>query len=192
MPPCDFKPEEFKVKPVLNQSVCASIGLPFHLLRRLRPGNVQTANVGDPPAELLPHDHESDLLQETSIHPPGAHAVAVGRGRETIPGLVRRRGDRQRGPQPPVSPPSSAAACASRWPLLLSVRLRCDRKVTAAAERQMRRLWHTTNIYVYPTLHEYCEKLTSHLPDPLKVPRLALPALAEQRGVNVGSGLSSS
>lgn len=43
------------------------------------------------------------------------------------------------------------------------------RKVTAAAEHQLRRLWHTTNIYVFPTLHEYCEKLAAHLPDPLKV-----------------------
>lgn len=41
--------------------------------------------------------------------------------------------------------------------------------MTAAAERQLKRLWHTTNIYVYPTLHEYCEKLASCLPDPLKV-----------------------
>lgn len=43
------------------------------------------------------------------------------------------------------------------------------RKVTAAAEQQMKRLWHTTNIYVYPPLHEYCEKLASYFPDPLKV-----------------------
>ncbi|KAG8010773.1 Alanine--glyoxylate aminotransferase 2 [Nibea albiflora] len=45
----------------------------------------------------------------------------------------------------------------------------CHPKVTAAAEKQMKRLWHTTNIYVYPPLHEYCEKLASYLPDPLKV-----------------------
>ncbi|XP_022618585.1 alanine--glyoxylate aminotransferase 2, mitochondrial-like [Seriola dumerili] len=45
----------------------------------------------------------------------------------------------------------------------------CHPKVTAAAEQQMKRLWHTTNIYVYPPLHEYCEKLASYLPDPLKV-----------------------
>lgn len=43
------------------------------------------------------------------------------------------------------------------------------RKVTAAAEQQLKRLWHTTNIYVCPPLHEYCEKLASYLPDPLKV-----------------------
>ncbi|KAF3848993.1 hypothetical protein F7725_015490 [Dissostichus mawsoni] len=43
------------------------------------------------------------------------------------------------------------------------------RKVTAAAEQQLKRLWHTTNIYAYPTLHEYSEKLASYLPDPLKV-----------------------
>ncbi|KAM3599882.1 uncharacterized protein V6R79_013269 [Siganus canaliculatus] len=45
----------------------------------------------------------------------------------------------------------------------------CHPKVTAAAEKQLRRLWHTTNIYVHPTLHDYCEKLASYLPDPLKV-----------------------
>uniref|UniRef100_A0A3B4FJQ0 Alanine--glyoxylate aminotransferase 2, mitochondrial n=1 Tax=Pundamilia nyererei TaxID=303518 RepID=A0A3B4FJQ0_9CICH len=45
----------------------------------------------------------------------------------------------------------------------------CHPKVTAAAEQQLKKLWHTTNIYVYPTLHEYCEKLASHFPDPLKV-----------------------
>uniref|UniRef100_A0AAQ5ZP98 Alanine--glyoxylate aminotransferase 2, mitochondrial n=1 Tax=Amphiprion ocellaris TaxID=80972 RepID=A0AAQ5ZP98_AMPOC len=45
----------------------------------------------------------------------------------------------------------------------------CHPKVTAAAEQQLKDLWHTTNIYVYPALHEYCEKLASYLPDPLKV-----------------------
>ncbi|KAK9532496.1 hypothetical protein VZT92_009877 [Zoarces viviparus] len=45
----------------------------------------------------------------------------------------------------------------------------CHPKVTAATQRQLKRLWHTTNIYVHPTLHEYCEKLASYLPDPLKV-----------------------
>ncbi|XP_010787517.1 alanine--glyoxylate aminotransferase 2, mitochondrial [Notothenia coriiceps] len=45
----------------------------------------------------------------------------------------------------------------------------CHPKVTAAAEQQLKRLWHTTNIYAYPTLHEYSEKLASYLPDPLKV-----------------------
>ncbi|XP_038131025.1 alanine--glyoxylate aminotransferase 2, mitochondrial [Cyprinodon tularosa] len=45
----------------------------------------------------------------------------------------------------------------------------CHPKVTLAAEKQLRKLWHTTHIYAYPTLHEYCEKLVSYLPDPLKV-----------------------
>uniref|UniRef100_A0A665UDM4 Alanine--glyoxylate aminotransferase 2, mitochondrial n=1 Tax=Echeneis naucrates TaxID=173247 RepID=A0A665UDM4_ECHNA len=45
----------------------------------------------------------------------------------------------------------------------------CHPKVTAAAEKQLKKLWHTTNIYVYPSIHEYCEKLASRLPDPLKV-----------------------
>lgn len=43
------------------------------------------------------------------------------------------------------------------------------RKVTEAAEKQLRRLWHTTPIYVYPQMQEYAEKLASLLPDPLKV-----------------------
>ncbi|KAJ3605788.1 hypothetical protein NHX12_027832 [Muraenolepis orangiensis] len=45
----------------------------------------------------------------------------------------------------------------------------CHPKVTAAATAQMKKLWHTTNIYVFSALQEYCEKLASHLPDPLKV-----------------------
>ncbi|XP_030625919.1 alanine--glyoxylate aminotransferase 2, mitochondrial isoform X2 [Chanos chanos] len=45
----------------------------------------------------------------------------------------------------------------------------CHPKVTEAAERQLRRLWHTTSIYVYPQIQEYAEKLASLMPDPLKV-----------------------
>uniref|UniRef100_A0A8C2XK75 Alanine--glyoxylate aminotransferase 2, mitochondrial n=1 Tax=Cyclopterus lumpus TaxID=8103 RepID=A0A8C2XK75_CYCLU len=45
----------------------------------------------------------------------------------------------------------------------------CHPKVVAAAEKQLKRVWHTTNIYVNPPLHEYCEKLASYFPDPLKV-----------------------
>ncbi|KAG7269837.1 hypothetical protein CRUP_032360 [Coryphaenoides rupestris] len=45
----------------------------------------------------------------------------------------------------------------------------CHPKVTAAATAQMKKLWHTTNIYVFQALHEYSEKLAAHFPDPLKV-----------------------
>ncbi|XP_012992451.2 alanine--glyoxylate aminotransferase 2, mitochondrial isoform X2 [Esox lucius] len=45
----------------------------------------------------------------------------------------------------------------------------CHPKVTAAAEKQLRKLWHTTNIYVYSPLHEYVDKLAATLPEPLKV-----------------------
>uniref|UniRef100_A0A672YZ29 Alanine--glyoxylate aminotransferase 2, mitochondrial n=1 Tax=Sphaeramia orbicularis TaxID=375764 RepID=A0A672YZ29_9TELE len=45
----------------------------------------------------------------------------------------------------------------------------CHPRVTEAAVDQLKRLWHTTNIYAYPPIHEYTEKLASHLPDPLKV-----------------------
>lgn len=66
------------------------------------PGYVQRAHDGDPQTQLQPHDHESDLLQETSVHPPGIHAVAVGCGWEAISGFVCWCGDRQCGPLPPV------------------------------------------------------------------------------------------
>ncbi|XP_051536788.1 alanine--glyoxylate aminotransferase 2, mitochondrial [Myxocyprinus asiaticus] len=45
----------------------------------------------------------------------------------------------------------------------------CHPKVTETAEKQLKRLWHTTPIYVYPQMQEYAEKLASLLPDPLKV-----------------------
>uniref|UniRef100_A0A9J8AKU2 Alanine--glyoxylate aminotransferase 2, mitochondrial n=1 Tax=Cyprinus carpio carpio TaxID=630221 RepID=A0A9J8AKU2_CYPCA len=45
----------------------------------------------------------------------------------------------------------------------------CNPKVTEMAEKQLRRLWHTTSIYVNPQMQEYAEKLASLLPDPLKV-----------------------
>ncbi|XP_068785187.1 alanine--glyoxylate aminotransferase 2, mitochondrial-like isoform X1 [Struthio camelus] len=45
----------------------------------------------------------------------------------------------------------------------------CHPKVTVATQKQLARLWHTTNIYMHPSIQEYAEKLTSLLPDPLKV-----------------------
>lgn len=45
----------------------------------------------------------------------------------------------------------------------------CHPKVVAAAEKQMRKLWHTTNIYLHPEIHNYAEKLVSKLPGNLKV-----------------------
>ncbi len=35
------------------------------------------------------------------------------------------------------------------------------------------RLWHTTNIYLHPTVHEYAEKLVATLPGDLKVCKLS-------------------
>ena len=43
------------------------------------------------------------------------------------------------------------------------------RKVTEAAEKQMKKLWHTTNIYMQPAIHEYARKLAQKLPEHLKV-----------------------
>lgn len=45
----------------------------------------------------------------------------------------------------------------------------CHPKVVGAAERQLKQLWHTSNIYLYPTIHEFAEKLTAKLPGDLKV-----------------------
>lgn len=45
----------------------------------------------------------------------------------------------------------------------------CHPKVREAAEEQMRKLWHTTNIYMHPKIHEYAERLTQTLPGDLKV-----------------------
>ena len=33
---------------------------------------------------------------------------------------------------------------------------------------QIDTLWHTTSIYMHPKIHEYAEKLTATLPEPLK------------------------
>ncbi|XP_065090904.1 alanine--glyoxylate aminotransferase 2, mitochondrial isoform X1 [Ochlerotatus camptorhynchus] len=40
----------------------------------------------------------------------------------------------------------------------------CHPKVNAALQEQMNSLWHTTNIYMHPKVHEYAEKLLSKLP----------------------------
>ena len=41
-------------------------------------------------------------------------------------------------------------------------------QVNAALKAQVDTLWHTTRIYMHPKIHEYAEKLTATLPDPLK------------------------
>lgn len=33
----------------------------------------------------------------------------------------------------------------------------------------MKKLWHTTNIYLHPAVHEYAEKLAAKMPGNLKV-----------------------
>ena len=43
------------------------------------------------------------------------------------------------------------------------------RKVKKAAFDQMDQLWHTTNIYLHPKIHEYAEKLIAKLPPGLDV-----------------------
>ncbi len=45
----------------------------------------------------------------------------------------------------------------------------CHPKVNAALQAQMNKLWHTTTIYMYPSINEYAQKLTSKMPGNLKV-----------------------
>ena len=45
----------------------------------------------------------------------------------------------------------------------------CYRKVTEALREQAGKLWHTSSIWMNPTIHEYIEKLVATLQDPLKV-----------------------
>lgn len=43
------------------------------------------------------------------------------------------------------------------------------RKVNEATKKQLDKLWHTTNIYLHPKIHEYAERLVATLPGDLKV-----------------------
>lgn len=45
----------------------------------------------------------------------------------------------------------------------------CHPYVVEAIEKQLRQIWHTTVIYMNPTLTLYSQKLTSKLPGDLKV-----------------------
>ncbi len=45
----------------------------------------------------------------------------------------------------------------------------CHPKVNAALIDQVKNLWHTTAIYMYPSIHTYIQKLTSKMPGNLKV-----------------------
>ncbi|XP_005182509.1 alanine--glyoxylate aminotransferase 2, mitochondrial isoform X2 [Musca domestica] len=44
----------------------------------------------------------------------------------------------------------------------------CHPKVNKALEQQIKTLWHTTNIYMHPKIHEYAQKLTAKFPGNLK------------------------
>ena len=44
----------------------------------------------------------------------------------------------------------------------------CHPKVSAALRDQLDTLWHTTNVYMHPKIHEYAERLTEKFPEPLK------------------------
>ena len=45
----------------------------------------------------------------------------------------------------------------------------CHPKAVQALVEQANKLWHTTNIYLHPKIHEYAEKLVAKLPGDLKV-----------------------
>merc|ERR1712038_1683784 len=44
----------------------------------------------------------------------------------------------------------------------------CHPKVSAALRDQLDTLWHTTNVYMHPKIHEYAERLTEKFPEPLE------------------------
>jgi len=44
----------------------------------------------------------------------------------------------------------------------------CHPKVTAALMKQAGQLWHTTNIYMHPKIHEYAQRIVEKFPEPLK------------------------
>jgi len=46
------------------------------------------------------------------------------------------------------------------------------RKVVQSLEEQGRQLWHTTNVYLHPKIHEYAEKLAAKMPGNLKVSKV--------------------
>lgn len=52
------------------------------------------------------------------------------------------------------------------WGTLLSC---CSRKVNAVAQKQLGRLWHTSSLFFHSPIHEFAEKLSALLPEPLKV-----------------------
>lgn len=45
----------------------------------------------------------------------------------------------------------------------------CHPKVNAALEEQIKKLWHTTTIYCYPSIHEYTHKLLKKFPEKFNV-----------------------
>lgn len=45
----------------------------------------------------------------------------------------------------------------------------CHPKVEKAVFKQMRKLWHTTNIYMHPGVHQYAKKLLKKMPEHLSV-----------------------
>lgn len=44
----------------------------------------------------------------------------------------------------------------------------CHPRINEALTKQMNTLWHTTNIYMHPKIHEYAERLTAKFPGDLK------------------------
>lgn len=45
----------------------------------------------------------------------------------------------------------------------------CHPKVVKSLEEQSRQLWHTSNVFLHPKIHEYVEKLAAKMPGNLKV-----------------------
>uniref|UniRef100_A0A5F5Q1S1 Alanine--glyoxylate aminotransferase 2, mitochondrial n=1 Tax=Equus caballus TaxID=9796 RepID=A0A5F5Q1S1_HORSE len=62
----------------------------------------------------------------------------------------------------------------------------CHPKVNAVAQKQLGRLWHTSPIFFNLPIHEYAEKLSAILPEPLKVRCSQLKETRHPRGAYHG------
>lgn len=171
MPPCDFKPEEFKVK-----SICPPVyPFPFSScvvsLSRECPKSEcwrSASRIASPWPWKLPSTRNQCSSTRVTCSGCGTWTgsgtwIFLPAWLPSAWATVTRK----------VLGCISVTVYTSGWLLLLYACVGRYRKVMEAAERQLKRLWHTTNIYIYPTLHEYCEKLASNLPDSLKVHRLS-------------------
>ena len=129
-------------------------------------GFVQRRDDEDPQGALQPRDNEHHLLWEADLHLPRIQAVAVGRGREEIPGSVCWCGDCQCRPLQPVRP-LLPLPCCTVTPCFYSALTPCapvmqegDRSCREAAEETVAHYEHLRPPYPPWVLWETGLKLT--------------------------------